>query len=527
MRIGVDVGGTNTDAALMSGDMVLASIKSPTTEDISTGIISAVRKLLGMARITPNQIETVIIGTTQFTNAFVERKRLNEVAVIRLCLPAADGLLPLSGWPEELREVIGKHHYLVNGGYEFDGREIAPFDEASVLEAVKSIKRKGIQSVAISSVFSPINSQMEERADYIVRNEIPDAYTTLSSHIGKVGLIERENAAIMNASLANLSKDVVGSFRDALESLDICAPFYISQNDGTLMSAEQVESYPVLTFSSGPTNSMRGAAFLSGLKDAVVVDIGGTTADVGVLTNGYPRESSVPVDIGGVRTNFRMPDILAIGLGGGSIVHTAGNKTVRIGPESVGYELLTKGLVFGGDVLTATDLVVAAGLADIGDPSLVEHLDNDQVQSGLKIMRKMIEGAVDKMKTSSTEVPIVLVGGGSILVNGDIQGASQLFTPDRSAEANAIGAAMAQVGGLVDKVYSYQKVGREQTIELAKNEAINKALDAGGDINTIEIVDIEEVPLAYSGGETVRLRVKAVGDLVQKPTNTSPSLAKT
>ena len=85
---------------------------------------------------------------------------------------------------------------------------------------------------------------------------------------------------------------------------------YLSQNDGTLMSVGYTEHYPVATFASGPTNSMRGAAFLSGLEDCAVVDIGGTTADVGVLQHGFPREAAVAVDIGGVRTNFRMPDVL-------------------------------------------------------------------------------------------------------------------------------------------------------------------------------------------------------------------------
>ena len=98
------------------------------------------------------------------------------------------------------------------------------------------------------------------------------------------------------------------------------APVYISQNDGTLMSVDYCRQYPVATFASGPTNSMRGAAFLSGRTDCVVIDVGGTTSDVGVLVHGFPREAAVAVDIGGVRTNFRMPDVLPVGLGGGSIV---------------------------------------------------------------------------------------------------------------------------------------------------------------------------------------------------------------
>ena len=337
MRIGVDVGGTNTDAALLDGRRVVASLKTPTTQAVGSGVVASIRKLLGTARVAPDAIDGVMIGTTQFTNAFVERVRLNDVAVIRICLPAAKSLNPLIDWPRDLLMAVGKRIFLVGGGYEFDGQPIAPLDEAAVAAAAREIRKAGITAVAISCVFSPIDTTMERRAAEIVRAEIPDARVTLSSELGRMGLIERENAAIMNASLADLSERVVRSFGDALRSLGVTVPFFISQNDGTLMSADFVARYPVLTFASGPTNSMRGAAYLSGRKDAIVVDIGGTTTDVGVLANGFPRESSLAVDIGGVRTNFRMPDILAIGLGGGSRVDPEDPR--RIGPKSVGYRL--------------------------------------------------------------------------------------------------------------------------------------------------------------------------------------------
>ncbi len=180
---------------------------------------------------------------------------------------------------------------------------------------------------------------MEQRAAEILREEVPGIALSLSHEIGRVGFLERENAAIMNACLADLSRHVVASFRQALRDMAITAPFFISQNDGTLMTPEHVERYPVLTFASGPTNSMRGAAMLAGEKEAMVVDIGGTTSDVGMLMQGFPRESAVAVDIGGVRTNFRMPDVLAIGLGGGSRVRDEGR---RIGPDSVGYEITSR-----------------------------------------------------------------------------------------------------------------------------------------------------------------------------------------
>lgn len=288
MRIGIDVGGTNTDAVLVDGKVVLASYKAPTSNNISDGIKAAIKHILGHAGATVEQIDAIMIGTTQFTNAFVERRGLLPVGVLRLALPATDGLPPMIDWPEDIAQIVGGHTYMVKGGYEFDGRLISPLDEVAIKEVACDMRNKGIKSVAICGVFSPVNPDMEERAAEIIQQEIPNVAITLSSRVGRISLLERENAAIMNASLAELAAKVVSSFKRALIDLNITAPFHISQNDGTLMSAEFVEKYPVLTFASGPTNSMRGAAYLSGLKDALVVDIGGTTTDVGMLVKGFP-----------------------------------------------------------------------------------------------------------------------------------------------------------------------------------------------------------------------------------------------
>jgi N-methylhydantoinase A/oxoprolinase/acetone carboxylase beta subunit len=511
MRIGVDVGGTNTDAVLMDGREVKAAHKAPTTVNVSDGIVAAIENVLNTSAVAPGDVQNVMVGTTHFTNAFVERKHLLEVGVLRLALPATRGLPPMIDWPENIASTIGKHHYLVKGGYEFDGRLISPLDEEAIEEAAKDMRKKGLRAVAINCVFSPVNAAMEERAEEIVRNEIPDVNISLSSRIGRIGLLERENAAIMNASLAELSTNVVSSFHEALARLKITAPFYISQNDGTLMSAEFVEKYPVLTFASGPTNSMRGAAYLSGLKDALVADIGGTTTDIGMLVNGFPRESSVTVDIGGVRTNFRMPDILAMGLGGGSLVKANGQ--VKVGPQSVGFRLTEEALVFGGKQLTATDIAVAAGYADIGDRSNLSKLSSELIDESVNEIHQMLEEWIDRMKTSADPVPLVLVGGGSVLINRDIAGVSELIIPEHAGVANAIGASIAQVGGEVDKIYTYEQFGRDEAIEDAKKEAKKNAVEAGADEATIEIIDFDETPLAYMPGNAVRLRVKVAGEL--------------
>lgn len=510
LRIGVDVGGTNTDAVLMDNRRVVAKLKTPTTEDVTGGITTAIRSVLDESGVDTASISSVMIGTTHFTNAIVERRHLQPIGIIRIGLPATAALPPLIDWPEDLVEAMESSVHLVHGGYEFDGRPISAFDPEEVRAVAEEIAARGIRAVAISGVFSPVNTDLEDRAAEIVAEVVPDAMITKSNEIGRIGLLERENAAILNSCLRDLANRTLQAFETAISDLGITAPLYLTQNDGTLMVADFARAFPVLTIASGPTNSMRGAAFLSGLNDAIVVDIGGTTSDVGMLTHGFPREASVAVEVGGVRTNFRMPDVYSVGLGGGSMVDTAAG---TVGPRSVGYELTTKALVFGGETLTATDIVVAAGKADVGDATLVAGLDAAAVDAAMDRIHDIVGTAADRMKTSADPVPVIVVGGGSILVTREVEGASTMVKPDHYEAANAVGAAIAQISGEIDRVYSLDAMSRDAAIADARQEATGRAVAAGADPSTVTIVDVEDVPLAYLPGNATRIRVKAVGDL--------------
>jgi N-methylhydantoinase A/oxoprolinase/acetone carboxylase beta subunit len=501
VHIGIDVGGTNTDAVVVDGRRVLAEVKTPTTADVTSGIRAALRELA----FEPAAVSAVMIGTTHFTNAVVERRRLVPTAAVRLAAPATAALPPMVDWPDDLRAALGGNAYIARGGHEVDGRAIAPLDHGELRRIAADIRAKELRSVAISSVFSPVNAEFELETAQLFADELPGTAISVSHEIGRIGLLERENATIMNACLRPLASEIVAAFRAALAEQRIDAPVYLSQNDGTLMSVDYTERYPVATFASGPTNSMRGAAFLSGREDCAVVDIGGTTADVGMLAHGFPREAAVAVDIGGVRTNFRMPDVLPLGIGGGSLVDG-----VEVGPRSVGYELPQRALVFGGDTLTATDLAVAAGRAQIGDAERVAGLD---AEPALRRIEERIAEVVDRMKTSRDPIPVVVVGGGSVLLGDALPGASELIKPPHFAVANAIGAAIGQVGGEVDRIFSLDELSREEALAAAKNEARERAMAAGAGEDTIRIVDIDEVPLAYLPGSATRVRVKAVGDL--------------
>lgn len=509
IRVGIDVGGTNTDAVLMRGREVLHWVKTPTTADVTGGVLKALEMALSQSGISPQNIGGVMIGTTHFTNAIVQRRELSPTAIVRLGLPATQALPPMVSWPDDLRQALGEHIYLAHGGWEFDGRPLSPLDPEELRGIGRDVESKGVKNIAVSGVFSPINTSNEVEAARILKEVVPAAQITLSSEIGRISLLERENAAILNSCLQDLGRKTVQAFRQALKDAGITAPFYLTQNDGTLMSADFAERFPVLTIASGPTNSMRGAAFLSGLKEAIVVDLGGTTADVGALHNGFPREASVAVEVGQVRTNFRMPDVLSIGLGGGSLVQ---KDPLQIGPVSVGFRLTDKALIFGGDTLTASDIAVAAGMAEMGDASKVAHLEPGFVQAAVERMQETVADIVDRMLLTPEPVPVIVVGGGSILVRDQIASLPTL-KPNHYPVANAVGAAIAQISGEVDRVYSLAEIPRDKALEQAKKEASQRAVEAGADPASVEIVDVEDVPLAYLPGNATRVRVKAVGDL--------------
>jgi N-methylhydantoinase A/oxoprolinase/acetone carboxylase beta subunit len=431
-----------------------------------------------------------------------------QVAALRIGLPASASLPPFIDWPEDLAEYVNGGVFMVEGGHEYDGRELMPLDTAGIEAAAQEIAARGIRSVAISSIFSPLNPTCENQAAEILEQVCPGIAITKSHELGRIGLLERENVALLNACLQDLATKTTSAFIQALAESGIQAPLYLTQNDGTVMLAEVAERFPVYSFASGPTNSMRGAAFLSGLQDAMVVDVGGTTTDIGFLVNGFPRQANNVVQIGGVRTLFRMPDLLSVGLGGGTCVRTA---PLGVGPDSVGYRLTEEALVFGGDTLTASDIAVAAGTASFGDADRVDGLDPAVIAEAVATMKAMMEDATDRMKTDANPVPLVAVGGGAFLIPDGMEGVTEVLRVPNNAVANAVGAAIAQVSAEVDQIFN--GLGRAQAMAEAQRIATEHAVAAGAARETIELVSIEDLPIAYLPGDSLRVHARVVGDV--------------
>jgi len=510
-RLGIDVGGTNTDAVILDrSDRVLAKAKVPTTPEVTAGIIAALDTVIAASGIDATRITHAMLGTTHATNAVLERRKLQRVAVIRIGAPATLGVRPMFGWPADLTAVVSAGAVIVAGGIEFDGRDLAPFDDDAVARFLHSVAGRA-DGVAITSVFAPVSPRHELLAAEVVKRELGEVHVSLSHEIGSVGLLERENATILNAALAGVAGDVARALERALAAHSLSPVTFFAQNDGTLMALDHALRYPVLTIGSGPANSIRGAAFLTGRTDALVADVGGTSTDVGVLVNGFPRESSLGVEIGGIRTNFRMPDLVTIALGGGTVLH-GDDLAVRLGPESVGYRLRQEALVFGGSTPTLTDSAVATGRAVLGNPSRTAP-SLGLLQAAVRAADAQLADAIDRVKTARGDLTLIAVGGGSILIPDELAGVSEVVRPEHFDAANAIGAAIASVSGQVDRIFHFGPGGRKAALDEARDEARDHAVAAGADPGTVQIVELEEIPLAYLTSPAVRIRAKAAGAL--------------
>lgn len=457
-RVGVDVGGTNTDAVIVDTTAsdrtrcVVAAYKTPTTSpNVTEGIEIALKHVLEESQVSVGQVSSLAIGTTHFINAIVEHdhRHLSKVAVIRLSKSFTREIPPFSDFPHSLTKIMYGWHTFIDGGLHIDASEEAPIVEQQVVDACATIEKMNISAIVVCGVFSPLDSNLhqEQRVRSIILKNLPQASVVCSCEISNLGFLERENASILNASIHRFAQRTIGEFRIAMRRLNLHCPIYLTQNDGTLIDANSAARLPIRTFSSGPTNSMRGAAYLSDLyssgsanEASVVCDIGGTTADVGILLpSGYPRQSFANISIAGVRVNYGMPQVESIGVGGGSIVRVDGDN-VTVGPDSVGHTIKERALIFGGSTTTATDIAIASGARIHGGTQQYTNMINPEtVAKARQVITRRLERVVDLVKTSSKELDLILVGGGSMIVLDEIKGVRRIIRPPHFDVANAVG----------------------------------------------------------------------------------------
>lgn len=517
-HIGLDVGGTNTDAALLEGDRVLNSVKVQTSNDVTNGVLEAISLLLKGFDVENNRIHHISLGTTHLLNAMLTRK-LVKVVVVRLGAPASTAIPPAAGWPRDDNGLF-KHFIhesvVAKGGYEYNGKEISPLDERELIAIALKASQDGVSSIAITGIFSPINPKQELQAEAVLKKANKNLYVSLSHRIGGLTLLERENANILNACLFGEYLALRHRLVNLGSSLNLgySPRVFLSCNDGTLdelLGDKSIDkSLPVLSLNSGVANSMYGAQLLAPeCLDAIVVDIGGTSTDIGAIKDGKVMEFNRHYLVEGVQVNLRSAFVTSISLGGGTKV-VFDNNEVKILSESVKSALKKEALVFGGQTCTLTDVAVANKQLELGDAKYLAHYSNELWAQASDAMHQKLLFAINEFQSQLRHKPktIIFVGGGGKLIDHTKFPGYEIILPKHYNAANAVGAGLAKITAHAEIFFcntssgAYEKAKKEIYI-LAKE----KIIDQGADPNTVTELFIEKLPMTYLQNAPTLLKI--------------------
>lgn len=334
MLLGIDTGGTYTDAVIYdeATATVVAKAKSPTTHhDLSIGVCGAIDAVVAAAGVTADRIELVSLSTTLATNALVEGKGRKVCAVII----GFDGdVLERAG----LGEALGTDPVVIlAGGHDPHGGEVAQLDTERLAVEVAAVAA-GVEAFAVTAQFSVRNATHELAAAEVIRT-VTGKPVTLSHHLSaRLNGPKRAVTAVLNARLISIIDGLVRTTETALLQRGIHAPLMVVRGDGSLVSAAFVRERPIETILSGPAASLVGAAHLTGVANAMISDIGGTTTDIAVLRDGVPVISEDGATVGGHQTMVAAVAMHTHGLGGDSQVRhdeRAVGAVLHLGPRKV------------------------------------------------------------------------------------------------------------------------------------------------------------------------------------------------
>jgi N-methylhydantoinase A/oxoprolinase/acetone carboxylase beta subunit len=364
VRISIELGPTNTDVvALDDHDYVVSKAKLPSEPDVGARIRGAIRAASAQARFPAERVTRAMLGTTAEIDAVLARRAFGCVGIVRIGSPLTHAAPPLVGWPEPLRQALSGGEAIVKGGADVDGR-VQALGEEEVVRFLSTVAGR-VEGLAVTGVFSLVAPEQERAVAELARRELgADVHASLSHEIGSLGLLERENATILNAGLVGEAQRLATTFQAGLAAEGVDAEPFFARNDGTVMAIDYARRFPSLLIGSGPAGGIRAAAFLSGVGDGLVVDVGSAVATIGTLANGFPRQSAIGGALVGVPVNLRMPDLFTVPLDGdASAVHA---RLVRAFARARGTLAAPTVVAIGGGAGLVADAL--AGISEVIRP---------------------------------------------------------------------------------------------------------------------------------------------------------------
>jgi N-methylhydantoinase A len=541
MILGLDVGGTQTDAVLIDKGEVAVETKTPTGEDL----IETFRTALGntLSGVDPGQIERTVFSTTMATNAIVQ-DCLDPVGMI---VSAGPGMDP--AWFS-----VGPSYHVVEGCLDHQGFEALPLNKDAVMKAKTRIREEGIGLLGVVTKFSVRNPSHELQ----IREWADGAF----SHIamghrisGSLNFPRRITTTYLNAALHPLHIRFSNALVSILNERNLRAPRYLLKPDGGTFELEESVNFPARTAQSGPAASVMGALALDGCKGTcLVLDIGGTTTDMAVVLNGIPLRTRYGIRLGTFRTLIRSLLTRSIGVGGDSEVRMAGNGDLRIGPMRRG-----RPRACGGPAPTPTDAMVALGLLALGDTeaarSCMEKLGAPMGWNASDTARRVLEGmaktiaeaaraflyyinsrpvyTIHEVLQEEKIVPtsVLIIGGPSPQIAEHVGKALGLpqRVPPHFGVANAVGAAVARVTSeitlqadtergtvVIPEARIHDRIdhsfGIDDAVRLGEEALRSQALKIGANPDSVEISITEKQVFSmirgyFRAGQNIRLRM--------------------
>ncbi|HHW44938.1 hydantoinase/oxoprolinase family protein [Desulfofundulus thermobenzoicus] len=350
MYIGVDVGGTYTDAVLLDQGLVRAMAKVPTKEDLLSTLLEALDAV--MRGVSGDLVERVVFSTTMITNLIAEKK-YDPVGLI---------LMPGPGLCQNLYR-FPTHMHVIQGAIDYRGREILPLRMTEVDEAAGELAAGGYSKVAIVGKFSSRNNRHEKEVAARVRWNYPDWHLELGHQVaGQLNFPRRVVTTYLTCATREKYQFFVRSVQEAVRQRGIAGPVFMLKADGGTLPLESSLDVPVETIFSGPAASTLGVQALTPPGEtAVVVDIGGTTTDLALILSGQPLLASRGARVDDMLTHVRALAVKSVPVGGDSIVE-------RVGRDIIVYsERLGSPYCLGGPLPTPTDALRVLGLTNLGD----------------------------------------------------------------------------------------------------------------------------------------------------------------
>lgn len=371
-RVGIDIGGTFTDVVCIDEDtleIIVGKVLS-TPDDFSKGVFNAFEDI----RLNVKQVDMIVHGTTVALNciinrsgsrtAFITTKGFRDILEYGFERPISELYNFLWKKPPS---IVPRHlRFGLSERISYDGKVIKAIDIAEVGEITKELKRKKIEAVAICLLHSYINPEHENIVANLIKEVLPDVYVSVSHKITReYGEFKRAYTTVLNAYIAKTVISYIENLEEKLRKVGFCGQIFLVGPEGVL-DTRLVKDKPIFIVSSGPIGGVTGAAYIInelGLKDAIAMDIGGTSCDIAIIKDGSPI-SQREYEIAGYPILLPSIEVNSVGAGGGSIAWVDEGGLLHVGPRSAGADPGPMCYGKGGREPTVTDAAVVAGFLD-------------------------------------------------------------------------------------------------------------------------------------------------------------------